>query len=121
MTRDSSRFDLDGIGYPVRHATVRRMALLKLMIERIGVDENRGPLISAILRQLERTCLDCARAGKCDAWLGNDDEEDAYRESCPNASLLDCLPRASPGAGPAAGEPQCQWPPKRKPTPTVGP
>ena len=65
MTRDSSRFDLDGIGYPVRHATVRRMALLKLMIERIGVDENRGPLISAILRQLERTCLDCARAGEC--------------------------------------------------------
>ena len=114
MTRDSSRFDLDGIGYPVRQATVRRMALLKLMIERIGVDEDRGPLISAILRQLERTCLDCARAGECGAWLGKRGEDDAYREFCPNATLLDCLPRGSP----TACEPQCQWPPKRKPTPT---
>ena len=74
------------------------MTQLKQMIDRIGVDETRGPLVSAILRAVEWTCRDCRNAGECGAWVATADEDDAYREFCPNAGLLDCLPhRRGPG------------------------
>jgi hypothetical protein len=91
LTMMPERFGIDEAQGPALHAMVRRLALLRRMIDRIGVDEARGPLVSAILWQAEWACLDCVNAAECEAWTGSGVEEDAYREFCPTAALLDRL------------------------------
>lgn len=100
LTEMPKRFGLDGTRGPILHAMVKRMALLKQMVDRLGVDE-RGPLVSAILWEAEWSCLDCTRAAECGAWLGGRVEDDAYREFCPNAALFDQLPHKRVPPSPA--------------------
>ncbi|MBI3512729.1 MAG: hypothetical protein HY060_01450 [Proteobacteria bacterium] len=85
-------------GVPPRliHAMLERLKLFVRMIDRIGVDDTRGPLVVAVLREAEASCLGCSAVGRCRDWLDAPDRDAAYHEFCDNAALFDVLPRRGP-------------------------
>ena len=85
----------------------RRSRLLPAMIARLGIDPEGGDMTDAALamREAGQSCALCRNAGRCERWLGpregqaegqaEDQCKDpyGYRAFCPNAGLLDHLPR----------------------------
>jgi hypothetical protein len=70
---------------------LRRLKLLKEMVERIGLDQQVGTLIDELLREAGRTCLDCKNAGECRRWLDSGAHDTGYRHFCPNGTRFDLL------------------------------
>lgn len=63
--------------------------LLQGMMARVGV---RSEQISAlVIEDVRKACRCCASWKQCRRWLRDGGAADAYREFCPNATLLDHL------------------------------
>jgi hypothetical protein len=77
----------------------RRSRLLPSMIARLGIDPEGGDMTDAALamREAGQSCALCRNAGRCERWLGQGEDQGndpyGYRAFCPNAGLLDHLPR----------------------------
>ena len=65
---------------------------LTAMLRRLGITLTASQERSAEIREIERTCLQCAAGRQCDHWLrsGPAGEE---RQFCPNAEAFDRLRR----------------------------
>lgn len=75
---------------------LERLKLLAGMVDRLGVDEARALLVGLLVREAEASCMSCVNAAECSRWLAAKDDDDAYRGFCPNAAMLDLLPRKTP-------------------------
>ncbi|HZQ63162.1 MAG TPA: DUF6455 family protein [Casimicrobiaceae bacterium] len=72
---------------------LRSEGLLDAMMARVGV---RAEEISAlVIEDVRRACRCCASWKQCRRWLRDGGAADAYREFCPNATLLDHLAEAA--------------------------
>ena len=70
-------------------APLRAENLLDAMMARVGV---RPEEVSAlVIEDVRRACRCCASWKQCRRWLRDGGAADAYREFCPNATLLDHL------------------------------
>ncbi len=85
--------EAEGARPPLVLPLVRRLKLLERMIDRLDIDAARSPLVEGVLRAVESSCLACSQAARCGHWLEGDHPDHANREFCPNAGLLELLPR----------------------------
>ena len=76
----------------------RRAGLLPAVIERLDIDTEGALDKDAGLEMWTgwQSCVSCAEAGRCTKWVQDDSDPDGYRGFCPNAGLLDHLPRRQP-------------------------
>ena len=104
MTLDGMirRNEVGGVRNRLIQPILRRLKLLKRMVDRIGVDESRGVLVEMLLRGAEGSCMACKRAGRCRRWLDSSAADTGYHKFCPNAALFDVLPRKRSGTEPGA-------------------
>ena len=94
MVEQMARSDAaDGLQPGVVHALLQRLKQFAGMIDRLGIDDTRGPLVDAMLREAEADCFGCTGAQRCRAWLDAPGLESAYHEFCDNAARFDTLPR----------------------------
>ena len=70
---------------------VRADALLDTMMARVGV--SREQLSNIALDDLRKACHCCASWKQCRRWLADGEADGAYRDFCPNASILERLAR----------------------------
>jgi hypothetical protein len=87
------RGELNGVRERLVQSILRRLKLLKRMVDRVGVDESRGVLVEMLLRGAEGSCVACKRAGRCRRWLDSGASDGGYRRFCPNSALFDALPQ----------------------------
>ncbi len=75
----------------------RRVGLLPAVMERLDIDTEGVLDTDAGLEMWTgwQSCVSCASAGRCTKWIEDDSGNDpeGYRGFCPNAGLLDRLPR----------------------------
>ena len=86
---------------------VERLALLEKAVHRVGIQDSNGPMVGLFAREVEATCMACARVDECRRWLDGAASPDAYRSFCPNVALFDLLAypalRSSPPLSDGAG------------------
>lgn len=73
----------------------RRAGLLPAVMERLDIDTEGALDTDAGLEMWTgwQSCVSCAEAGRCAKWIEDDSDPEGYRGFCPNAGLLDRLPR----------------------------
>ncbi len=72
---------------------LRQILLFSRMSERLGVAAPESALMRAVFKEAELGCLECTARHRCRQWLDGRLPDDDYRDFCPNAGLLDVLPR----------------------------
>ena len=64
------------------------------MLHRLNVDAGLSyELFMPLLERAAMTCSNCLRPGICKAWLAGGGAPEDWRCFCPNAQLIECLPR----------------------------
>jgi uncharacterized protein YjiS (DUF1127 family) len=76
----------------------RSRGLLESMLRQVGFGRVLPAAGSTLLREIERRCATCNRQKDCSDWLGKGTQDGGYRRFCPNAAILDNLPRAGTAA-----------------------
>ena len=67
------------------------LALLHRMMERLGIEPQRAANQVDLIAQARRQCRFCHEWRQCRRWLDRDTSDEAYRQFCDNAELLERL------------------------------
>lgn len=64
------------------------------MLRRLNVDAGQAcELFAPLLERAATTCAVCPALGVCKAWLAGGGAPEDWRGFCPNARLIECLPK----------------------------